>query len=345
MLRLPVAPPPFREETLSSWLGRVACRYGLDRRRLAAELAPGLRFDDVAPDPMALRLWAKACGVDPGRLHRLSLAKRYPKRRCEDLLGGGDPLWGQGQAVCPICLSVDAIERGDSFVRARWSLVEACACPLHRCLLIDRCGSCHAALAVAFVIREGSARAICATCRQEVRREGQGAGNPLAPLLVALQRATRAAMVDEERRVRLAEATATLWAPLDEAGAARPVLALWLDQPSWHCPVEAAPAVSAAAPLQQLPLRWRALTLMALGDLFGADLAALERPPASTARLLARAAPPPAVPRGRARHLSPARLVAACRRGPRVVGEGPVEHGQVDEGWSPPGGSGCSVGQ
>ena len=28
--RLPVAPRPFRDETLSSWLGRVACRYGLD---------------------------------------------------------------------------------------------------------------------------------------------------------------------------------------------------------------------------------------------------------------------------------------------------------------------------
>jgi hypothetical protein len=45
--RLPVAPRPFRDETLSSWLGRIACRYGLDAPALAACLA--------APDDPSMR--------------------------------------------------------------------------------------------------------------------------------------------------------------------------------------------------------------------------------------------------------------------------------------------------
>lgn len=34
MKRLPVAPRPFRNELMSSWLARVACRYGLEGRDL-----------------------------------------------------------------------------------------------------------------------------------------------------------------------------------------------------------------------------------------------------------------------------------------------------------------------
>ena len=80
---------------------------------------------------------------------------------------------------------------------------------------------------------------------------------------------------DAGRRKRLAQAIAALWAPLDEAGAGRPVLAIWLEEPNWRCPVEAAPAICASAPLSRLPVRWRAVTVMALGELFGADLASL----------------------------------------------------------------------
>jgi hypothetical protein len=83
--RLPVAPRPYRDEITTSWLGRVACRYGLDAPQLASHLV----FDDAdaAPPPVSemawtadqTRLWAKACGLDPARLQRLSLAWRYPR--------------------------------------------------------------------------------------------------------------------------------------------------------------------------------------------------------------------------------------------------------------------------
>ena len=39
--RLPVAPRPYRGELLSSWLARVACRYGLTHQALADWMADG----------------------------------------------------------------------------------------------------------------------------------------------------------------------------------------------------------------------------------------------------------------------------------------------------------------
>jgi hypothetical protein len=70
---------------------------------------------------------------------------------------------------------------------------------------------------------------------------------------------------------RLEDAIRTLWAPLDRDGAARPVLALWYDEPGWNCPYEVRPTVDRPALLQHLSVRWRALTLVILHDLFGAD--------------------------------------------------------------------------
>ena len=77
---------------------------------------------------------------------------------------------------------------------------------------------------------------------------------------------------DPSRLDRLEHAIRTLWAPLDRDGAARPVLALWYDEPGWNCPFEARSAVGRPAPLQHLSVRWRTLTLVILHDLFGADL-------------------------------------------------------------------------
>ena len=85
--RLPVAPRPYRDELLSSWLGRVACRYGLDAASLLGALAAdgegaarGIPIDDAAPPREDTVSWARTCGVDPARLSRLTLARRRPGR-------------------------------------------------------------------------------------------------------------------------------------------------------------------------------------------------------------------------------------------------------------------------
>ena len=91
----------------------------------------------------------------------------------------------------------------------------------------------------------------------------------------------------------------TLWAPLDRAGAARPVLALWFDQEGWNCPFEARAAVGAPAPLQHLPVRCRVLTLAILSDLFGEAMVPIGTMPEAATRLFRRAAPIPRAPYGR----------------------------------------------
>ena len=52
--RLPVAPRPYRDELLSSWLGRVACRYGFDAEDLVGAFtgdgdSQGAEFRSTTP--------------------------------------------------------------------------------------------------------------------------------------------------------------------------------------------------------------------------------------------------------------------------------------------------------
>ncbi len=98
---------------------------------------------------------------------------------------------------------------------------------------------------------------------------------------------------DPSRLVRLEQAIRTLWAPLDRDGAARPVLALWFEQSGWNCPYEARAAVGGSTPLQHLSVRWRALTLVILHDLFGAELVPGAVLPEAALVLFRRAAPMP----------------------------------------------------
>jgi len=84
---LSVAPRPYRDELLSSWLARVACRYGLTAQALVGWLAddgespsPFRSLDDRLPAAEQVRQWSRACGVDPERLHLMSLSRRHPQR-------------------------------------------------------------------------------------------------------------------------------------------------------------------------------------------------------------------------------------------------------------------------
>lgn len=275
--RLPVAPRPFVDELLSSWMGRVAARYGSEPLELmvclagqAGSGAVSRQIDDVAPDMELLRLWAKACRIDPERLRRRSLASRYPDRPRDWLLIETVP-------VCLACFDADVAAGRDAYLRANWRLAEQVVCSAHQTVLLDRCRACRGRLSLSFRMLNDLLRPFCRKC-DAVQTGGGGETEDhlkadFAAGLLDLQRQiSRIVRGHPSRLDRLEYAVRTLWAPLDRDGAARPVLALWFGQPGWNCPYEARATVGRPAPLQHLPVRWRALTLVILHDLFGPDL-------------------------------------------------------------------------
>lgn len=299
--RLPVAPRPYRDELLSSWMARVACRYGLTAPELAgylSGLSSPLPIDDAAP--AAGQVWARACCVDPGRLRRLSLNWRYP-RRTRAWYGSRGPKWMPSTVtgsppVCLACFAADQSAGRDGYLRAGWMLAERCICPTHGEVLHDHCLSCHRRLSVAFRLLDGRARPVCSYCSLLIGdREGEG-GRPhdrnLVRRALAVQRRITASVNGENpEREKVEKALAILWAPLDHPAAARPVLALWFNEAGWRCPYEVRDAVGAVAPLGRLPVRWRFLTLLALDDIFGADPRVDEEMPPLATQLVRRAAP------------------------------------------------------
>ena len=302
--RLPVAPRPYRDELLSSWLGRVACRYGLDAAGLVGALAADaegeprdIPIDDVAPPRTGILSWAQACGVDPARLMRLTLAWRRPERPKFWFSSGGPPWaprFARSPPVCRACCEADRAAGRDEHLLADWMLAERCVCPAHRRFLLDCCPHCRARLHVGFRLRDGRARVICRECEQELAarsaREEDGA---LIEALISIQDRIGAIVRGAPaRRGRLEEAVSMLWAPLDVPGAARPMLALWLDERGWRCPTEAQHAIGAPFPVGRLPIAWRVVTLIALDALFGIVRDGLCEPSSAAADLLRRAVLP-----------------------------------------------------
>lgn len=296
--RLPVAPRPCRDELLSSWMARVAALYGSEALELLVYLAgqggrnAGARpVDDVVPDMELLSLWAKACRVDPERLFRRSLASRYPDRPQDWFLTETVP-------VCLACFDADVAVRRDAYLRGHWRLAEQVVCAAHRTMLLDRCPACLGHLRLSFRMLNGLLRPFCGKCDAVLTGRGGETEDPLkadfaAEVLELQRQISRIVRGDSARLDRLDYAIRTLWAPLDRDGAARPVLALWFEQPGWNCPYEARAAVGRPAPLQHLSVRWRALTLVILHDLFGADLVPGAVLPEAALVLFRRAAPLP----------------------------------------------------
>tara|TARA_Y100001951_G_scaffold105114_1_gene119973 strand:+ start:2741 stop:3808 length:1068 start_codon:yes stop_codon:yes gene_type:complete len=307
VIRLPVAPRPFRDELLSSWMARVATRYGLEVPELVSYLVgqgnslPALRqIDDATPDQEQLKIWSRGCRIDPARLERLSLKLRYPNRSRDWVLARTRG----GISVCLACFDADVAEGRDAYIRADWRLAERVVCPVHKEMLRDRCLECGAHLRASFRLRTGLLRVFCAKCECLLTGRGGARADRMDAaftkgILTYQSQAERIINSGEDQLAHLEWTIRTLWAPLDRVGAARPVLALWFDQEGWNCPFEARSAVGAPAPLQHLSVRWRVLTLVILSDLFGEAMVPMGTMPEAAARLFRRAAPIPRAPYGR----------------------------------------------
>lgn len=261
--RLPIAPRPHDDELLSSWQGRVACRYGVDREALglalglpAALAAPrGFAAADYAPDAEVATAWAQSCRLDPARLESLALGRR----RAQDRYVWAHEAGGAfvGFPACPACLDEDAQAGRDQYLRRAWLRVEALLCARHGLFLVEDCGRCNAR-GFGFALRDGAARLVCRRCGavvQQASGEGRGPGPGEQAVLAALG----ATPPDDD-----AMATARLLWSLPRPGMSRRPLLFWIvDRPRSSRGM----ARDRAAPLSTASLDWRRATWIGVAQL------------------------------------------------------------------------------
>ncbi|WP_051948600.1 hypothetical protein [Methylosinus sp. PW1] len=129
-------------------------------------------------------------------------------------------------------------------------LAERYACPEHHGLLSNHGHTCNGPRHVGFRLRDGCARLVCGHCEQEFAersaREEEGALVDAPPSFQG--RISAIVNGAPEGRSRHDPALATLWAPLDVLGTARPVLSLRSDS-GWRCPSDARNVIGSPDPL------------------------------------------------------------------------------------------------
>lgn len=267
---LPLAPRPYHDELLSSWQGRVACRYGCTLRDIENWLDPnidvgrrgGLIGRDFDPDDAMIVLWTRACRMDTGRLARLALRRegRSESWYIHDR-------WHQG--VCPACLNEDRAAGRDHYLRRVWSRVEATVCSRHLTMLRDTCGLCFARTGFRFDCREGRGRLVCGSCSAPVSfRRAVRAVSARQSFLLTLAETVTAAVDKEPQGVAandITRAARLLWAPSQPGG--KPFIA-WMGKPR---PSATDMPADCTEPLATATVSGRMLTLLGIARLL--DLA------------------------------------------------------------------------
>lgn len=141
MARLPIAPPVWPDESLSSWIGRIAARYDLTADALIRHL---LRDE---PDIAEMGRWIDICPCPPLE-DALAAATNMPRARfAQQRLAGlsahPDGAWPRKDpAWCPLCAAQDIAAFGEVYSRTAWAFGGYLICPQHRCLLIASCPLC-----------------------------------------------------------------------------------------------------------------------------------------------------------------------------------------------------------
>ncbi|MGX5850870.1 TniQ family protein [Mesorhizobium sp. PL10] len=267
---MPLAPRPFDDELLSSWQGRVACRYGCTLRDIESWLDKdindgwrgGLIGRDFDPGEAMILLWARACRMDTGRLARMAL-----RRQGRTESGYIHDRWHQG--VCPACLDEDRAGDRDHYIRSVWSRVEAMVCPRHMTMLRDTCGLCFARTGFRFDCRQGRGRLVCGSCSAPVSfGRADRAASARQSFLLALADSVALALDEGPQGAAandIMRAARLLWSPSQPGG--KPLIA-WMGNP--RLSVSDIPA-DCDEPLASARLSGRLVTLLGIARLL--DLA------------------------------------------------------------------------
>jgi hypothetical protein len=174
---IPLAPRPFPDESIRSWIGRVAARYDLAPAELVARLrdGPGVHVSrlfslDWRKDGELEHLLAQVARFDSARIRALRLVVTdRPK----------PALWHRTLlAWCPACACEDVVHHGEIYERAVWRLGCCATCPTHRLVLADVCPVCTFGR-VEFQAVTGRQRLVCTLCKRPIDASpdtGRGVG-------------------------------------------------------------------------------------------------------------------------------------------------------------------------
>lgn len=187
---LPSASRPREGELLSSWLGRIACRYELDGPTLLGWIASSgakasgslvpPHFDFRAPPDLLTHL-ADAVRLPSSQLFQLLLAVAYPnfpwhwfswawpkfKPSTGTILG---PL-AIDPAYCPACLHEDSLAHGHQHIRSEWGMAWATVCSRHGRPLVRLYQHCGCSRPIMHAASGNGSRLICRCCLRSLDAE------------------------------------------------------------------------------------------------------------------------------------------------------------------------------
>ncbi|UOK73478.1 TniQ family protein [Ancylobacter polymorphus] len=270
---LPLAPRPEDDELLSSWQGRVACRYDLIHDDLSRWLGV-LRDDrcvrfterDFAPSAEMVQAWAAACRLSEKRMRALALSSRSRSRSWY--------VWGEGRVagafrrpVCLACLDDDAAAGRDHHIRRTWALVETVVCSRHHRVLDEACPHCLDSSGFRFVVHEAAARLACIRCGRIARTMPQERRGGSADLFAAVSTLVAAGIEDQSAvRDRMLHVARLLWKPpRPRTGRRTPFVADVV--PDLRLTPTAQAGVDPGEPLATAPIGWRMVTLLGVAAL------------------------------------------------------------------------------
>ena len=153
---VPCRPKPLPDELFSSWVLRLALHSGMKPQSFCQMMWPGRPFWnrslDRSADPAVLESLSLLTAT-PLSLLRETLLSDYEGVLFRKLVRNGNTPWilplaiyhrvhlRSGLAFCPLCLA-----DGEAYFRRVWRLSLITVCVQHRCVLLDACSSCSAAI-------------------------------------------------------------------------------------------------------------------------------------------------------------------------------------------------------
>ena len=181
-MELPLAPRPFPDEALSSWIARIAARYDLSGNQLISFLKADLGEGDLRLGSAGYRnsltdqeiiILARATRMLPTKVRALQFSNYYPRiprswlveRQAIDRFEGrsiatGEVIW----EYCSSCLEEDAMEGRDAYIRQHWALGCFGFCHRHKKAIKRGCPSCGDTVSLSFTNIQGAWELVCQKC-------------------------------------------------------------------------------------------------------------------------------------------------------------------------------------